>query len=194
VNPTPILFLDIDDVLCLHQQYSGLDAIGALEGRLQRPHQAAHVFSQLFAPGPSAALRQVHDALGGRLRYVISSTWREFMGRADLCLLFDRGGLDFVAAAMHEADRWCTPGKFGRGQRIDEIAAWLDRHHRGEPFAIVDDTYSGASLWPALAMAHHPFHGRVVLCPENVGLRDTDVQTLVDALARSASLAHKGEG
>lgn len=190
----PVLFLDIDDVICLNTVYGGRDAIGALDGLQDRPSHAATVFGKLFAPGPCEVLHRVHNALDGRIRYVISSTWREFMGREDLCLMFTSGGLGFVAASMHEADRWCTPVKAGRGERVAQIAAWLDRHHTGEPFAIVDDTYPGTSLWPALALPNHPFNDRVVLCPENVGLRDNDVQTLVDALSRPASLTNHGEG
>ena len=184
----PVLFLDIDDVICLNAAYGGLDAIGAVEAIRDRPNHAAAVFRQLFAPGPCEVLHRVHETMAGRLRYVISSAWREFMGRDDLRLLFSRGGLDFVAASLHEADRWCTPMKPGRGQRVDEIAGWLDTHHQGEPFVIVDDTYSGASLRPALTLPGHPFRGRVVLCQEGVGLCDEHAQTLVDAFDRPASL------
>ena len=90
---------------------------------------------------------------------------------------------------------------FGRSRRIDEIAEWLDRHHQGQPFAIVDDTHSGASLMPALlpapmapanvsatspstTVSPHPFAGRVVLCEENVGLTDDHVPFIVSALRR----------
>jgi HAD domain in Swiss Army Knife RNA repair proteins len=181
----PVLFLDIDDVLCLNAPYGGFDAVEVIRGRHPKPTQ---VYLQLFSPAACSVLRRVHEAMGGHLRYVISSTWRELLSREDLSLLFCRGGLDFVASALHEADRWCTPLKVHRGQRVDEIAAWLDRHHRGEPFAIIDDGYSGASLRPALLLRDHPLHGRVVLCQENVGLCDAHVQTLLDALARPASL------
>ena len=190
----PVLFLDIDDVICLNTVYGGYQAIDALKGLHDRPNRAATVFGKLFAQGPCEVLHRVHKAMGGRILYVISSTWREFMGREDLCLMFNVGGLGFVAASMHDADRWCTPVNAGRGERVDQIAAWLDRHHRGEPFAIIDDPVSGTSLWPALALPNHPFNGRVVLCSENVGLVDTDVQTLVDALTRPALLATQGEG
>ena len=92
----------------------------------------------------------------------------------------------FVADALHEGERWRTTVKLGRLRRVDEIAAWLDRFHRGEPFAIIDDIQSGASLLPALTLPDHPLVGRVVLCAENVGLNDEHVQTIVDALQRPA--------
>ena len=94
---------------------------------------------------------------------------------------------------------WRTPPKFARGRRIDEIAQWLDRHHHGEPFVILDDMHSGASLIPAMhpspmlssnvpaprhssQSAPHPFAGRVVLCDENVGLTSDHVPFILAAL------------
>jgi hypothetical protein len=100
--------------------------------------------------------------------------------------VFRGGGLAFVADALHDELRWCTPAKFGRSRRVDEVAQWLDRHHQGEPFAIIDDTHSGPSLKPALTHRSHPFAGRVVLCREYEGLLDAHVQPLVDALRRAA--------
>ena len=188
-NRTPILFLDLDDVLCLNPLYGGLDAIEAINGR---HFSQADVYRKLFAPGPCDVLHRVHETMGRELRFVISSSWREFFSREELSLLFGKTGLDFVTGSLHDADRWCTPLKAGRGERVDEIAAWLDRHHGGEAFAIADDTYSGASLRPALVLPDHPFRGRVVLCQEGVGLCDEHAQTLVDALDRTASLPNSG--
>lgn len=185
----PVLFLDLDDVVCLNAPYGGMDALEVI----QDSHiNSTDVYRHLFSLVARDVLYRIHEAMGGHLRYVISSSWRELFGREDLCQLFRRGGLEFVAASLHDADRWCTPLKLKRSQRVDEIAAWLDRHHRGEPFAIVDDEHSGASLRPAVAVPNHPFHGRVVLCQVDVGLCDEHAQTVVDALGRGAAAPVSG--
>lgn len=188
---TSFLFLDIDDVLCLHRPYGGLDVIEAVHGRHPK---ASDVFNTVFDPVARDVLSRIHETLDGRLRYVISSTWRELLDREQMSTVFRKGGLGFVADALLEGGAWCTPVKLRRLQRVDEIAAWMDRHHRGEPFAIVDDVYSGASLDPALTLPAHPFHGRVVLCEESVGLGDEHVQTLIDALERRVVTTFDGEG
>ena len=187
----PVLFLDLDDVLCLNDSYSGFAAVEAINGR---HHSAATVFRKVFASGPSQVLRRTHESMGGELRYVISSTWRESFGREQMCELFRRAGLEFVANALDDGERWRTTVKLRRLRRVDEIAAWLDRFHQGEPFAIVDDVLSGASLLPALTLPDHPFVGRVVLCEENVGLSAEHMQTIVDALQRPLRAPHESEG
>ena len=199
----PILLLDLDDVICMNSPYGGFDAIEAVKGRHVN---AARVYQALFDPSAISALKQVHDEMDASLRYVISSTWRESFSRAQLEVVFQRTGLGFVADCLREGEKWRTPPKFGRSRRIDEIAQWLDRHHQGQPFAIVDDTDSGASLMPALvpapmqpsnvpAVGHsseaapHPFAGRVVLCEENVGLNGDHVPFILAALRRPVPTA-----
>ena len=192
----PTLCLDIDDVICMSSPYGGFDAIAAVNDRHVNP---AQVYQGLFVSSATSALRQIHDEMGAAVRYVISSTWRESFSREQLEVVFHRAGLGFVADCLHVGEMWRTPPKFGRSRRINEIAEWLDRHHQGEPFAIVDDTHSGTSLMQALlpagmspsndpamgpsrTSAPHPFAGRVVLCEENVGLTGDHVPFIVAAL------------
>ena len=209
IAPTahPVLFIDLDEVICMSRRYGCFAAAAAVNDRDVNPQE---VYRLLFQASSVQALKQVHDEVDATLRYVVSSTWREVFTRTQIEVVFRSAGLGFVADHLHEADRWCTPPKFGRSRRVNEIAEWLDRHHRGEPFAIVDDTCSGASLALALAPARepaampppaalsnvpaqkhsrneapHPFSGRVVLCEENVGLTDAHVPFIVAALRRA---------
>lgn len=182
---SPLVFLDIDDVLCLSSPYGGFAAIAAVN---DRHVNAAAVYRELFAAGAVKALKRVHDDMDSRIRYVISSTWRESFSREQLEVVFRQSGLGFVADCLVDGAAWRTPVKFRLHQRIDEIAQWLMRHHQGEPFVILDDTHSGASLRRALKVRvgakPHPFAGRVVLCQEYVGLTDGHVPTIVAALRR----------
>lgn len=174
-----VLFLDIDEVLCLNRPYGGFDVIEAVHQRHDAPEK---VFAEVFDKAACAALETVHQAMEGRLRYVVSSTWRESLDRAQMAQVFFKGGLGFVASSLHDA--WCTPHQSHRGLRVDEVAAWLDGFYLGEPFAIVDDLNSGASLEPALANQRHPFHHRVVLCEPGMGLQHRHVQPLLRALSQ----------
>lgn len=184
----PVLFLDIDDVLCLNKPYGAFAAAAAVRDQHSSPEA---VYRELFAPAAVLALRRLHDEMMQGLRYVISSTWRESFTRHELVTVFRRAGLDFVAENLALEDQWRTLPKLRRSQRIDEIAQWLDEHHEGEPFAIVDDTHSGASLLLATVTSGpqtHPFAGRVVLCKEGVGPTDEHVAPLLGALRRETSL------
>ncbi len=177
-NSKPIIFLDIDDVLCLNKTYGGYDVIRAVRGEHPAPDA---VYREVFDAQACAVLKDVHMALDGQLRYVISSTWREAFTLEQLSEVFRRTGLGFVADALHEA--WHTPIHFERGDRAKDIRIWLAAFHQGEPFVILDDTYSGPSLKPALfAEAMHPFYGRVVLCQEYVGLLPEHKEKLLSAL------------
>ena len=199
----PIIVLDIDDVICMNSPYGGFDAIAAVNGRHVNPDK---VYQGLFEPSATGALKQIHDEMDAAVRYVISSTWRELFSREQLEVVFRRAGLGFVADGLNAGEMWRTPPKFGRSRRIDEIAQWLDRHHQGEPFAVVDDMHSGASLMPALqlvsmppsnvpALGHsrnvapHRFAGRVVLCDEHVGLTGDHVPFILTALRREVPTA-----
>lgn len=182
---TPLVFLDIDDVLCLSAPYGGFDALAAVRKRHGTP---AAVYQTLFAPTAVSALERVHRSMEEQVRYVISSTWRESFHRHQLENVFRRSGLEFVADNLVEGELWRTPSKLRLGRRADEIAQWLDQHHQVEPFVIIDDNCSGASLRPALEVRTgeppHPFVDRVVLCQEDVGLTDAHVPFIVDALRR----------
>lgn len=185
---TPILFLDIDDVLCINRPYGGYDALHALAGQHAN---AADVYRRLFAKRACDVLISVHEAIEGELRYVISSTWREYFGRDDLAMLLTRGGLPQVASNLVADRPWCTPSSGRQGSRAGDIADWLAQHHRGEAYAIVDDLLSGASLKDALEQPDHAFQNRVVLCDEFVGLCEHHAASLVTALSTPAARAHR---
>ncbi len=180
----PILFLDIDDVICLSCPFGGLDAIKAVRGLHAEPDQ---VWRQLFSEGAVANLHRLHQSMNGKLSYVISSTWREYVRRHEMCTIFRNAGLAFVADCLEPGVQWRTPAPWEEPSRADEIAAWLDMEHRSQPFAIVDDTFSGGTLRRALTDVSHPFFNRVVLCDQDVGLRECHLKPLVDALGRPAS-------
>src|SRR5438093_13381770 len=75
----PIVFLDIDDVLCLNNPYGGSDALEAVK---DRHADSDTVLREIFAAEPKRVLESVHQELGGVLRYVSSSTWRRAFSRA----------------------------------------------------------------------------------------------------------------
>src|ERR1700737_5608160 len=58
----PIIFLDIDDVLCLNNPYGGSDALEAVKGRHADPDM---VLREIFAAEPKRVLESVHKAMGG---------------------------------------------------------------------------------------------------------------------------------
>jgi len=177
--PLPIVFLDIDDVLCLNDCYGGADALAAVRGE---HGDAATVLRRIFARQPTRVLRTVHDAMQGRLCYVISSSWREVFSRSQIERVFDAAGLACVVTSFHT--EWSTPVTVPRSTRAAEIAAWLRTHHGGEPFVILDDNFSGGSLPMVERDRAHPWAERVVLCPIGLGLCEQHVDAILAALRR----------
>lgn len=169
----PIVFLDMDDVVCLSNPCGGRDARDAIMGTYVNPER---LYRELFHAAAVAVLHQMHVLLDGHVRYVISSTWRELLTRAQLRHVLREAGMGFVADSMEDLARWATP-VLARPNRRREIGLWLERHHRGEPFVVIDDVWSGASL-----LSGHADPVRIVLCKQAVGLLPRHLSELVPAL------------
>ena len=172
----PVVFLDIDDVLCLNHPYGGSDALDAVTGRHSDPDS---VLREIFAAEPKRVLESVHEEMGGQLRYVIRSSWRQAFSREQIERVFRAADVGFVAAHLHE--KWGTPRRL---DRLGEIELWLRNNHKGEPFVVLDDEYSGASLSGIDAGDARPLASRVVLCSVGVGLTIAHVPIILDALGR----------
>lgn len=177
----PTILLDIDDVLCMSVPYGGYDVIDAFAGRRT---DIDHVLAKIFSTKALDVLRRAHDRMGGDVSYVISSTWRQAFDRDAMVMIFNGAGAGFIAESLLPGDAWCTTVIPGDDMRAQEIELWIRTHGRGEPFVILDDTHSGKSLVGAKADSVHPWHWRVVMCDEFVGLVDEHVGEIVAALRR----------
>ena len=142
----PLVFLDIDDVLCVHRTLNTRDVLAVLAG--DDTVAASTVWQHIFHRHAVENLRQLNDEF--QPWYVISSSWTLHLTREQLCATFVATGLGFVSENLHE--HWCTP-RDDDSYRLVEIDAWLDTHAwRGPrllaqaPFVIIDDELSGQSL------------------------------------------------
>jgi len=164
----PTLFLDLDDVLVLNSQdsYGGYDVLTR-----ERP---TDLWDRLIHPPSRLALL---DALRRwRPKVVMTTSWTRFMPRETFVELFDRTGLELLTQSLHQA--WEAPPLRGADTRREPIELWLRRHHRGEPYAIVDDALSGTGL----AGSSHDLEGRVIFCQCGVGLHRGHLPALGYAL------------
>lgn len=159
----PIVFLDIDDVLCIHRNFNTRQVLAALAG--DPAVDADEVWQQIFHPHAVENLRQLDDEF--RPLYVISSSWTLHVNREQLCATFTKTGLGFVGDNLHAV--WCTPRDIN-SYRLVEIDAWLDTSKwRGSrllvpaPFVIIDDELSGQSL-----VGSH-LEGLTVFCEASAG-------------------------
>lgn len=137
----PIIFLDIDDVLCVHRTMNTRQVLAALAG--DESVNSAEVWQQIFHVAAVEYLRQLHFEF--EPQYVISSSWTLHLTKAQLCAAFEFTGLAFVAENLHE--QWCTP-RDDESYRLVEIDAWLETHAlvAPVPFLVIDDHVSGQSL------------------------------------------------
>lgn len=170
---SPLLFLDIDGVLCSNRICGGRHAAQALRAR-QNPGDSAFSWNELFESEALVAL----DLLMQRSmpHVVITSTWLILFNRAGMEEVFRLTGLGRVADAFHT--QWDAPqNRFE--SRLAAIERWLASNHDGQPFAVLDDGESGSGLRDSKMERD----GRVVLCEDGIGLHGGNLPSLEAALS-----------
>jgi len=154
----PIVFLDMDDVLCLSNQFGSREMLRIIQ---QESPDRPELWSGLVDADASANLYELHREFVPR--YVISSSWPTYLDHGQMCRVLTRTKLQFVVENLHP--EWRTP-RARSSSRRDEIQWWLDAHRTpGQAFLVIDDSYSGTGL------AHSPLalDGHVVLCKSGYG-------------------------
>jgi hypothetical protein len=165
---TGLLFLDIDDIVCLNRPYGAYDVMTT--------DVSAEVYEQLMhAPAVDVLLAALAEH---RPRVVMTSSWIRFIDRERLADVFQLSGLGEVVDSLHDA--WEAP-QASRATRAQAIELWLSQHHAGERFAILDDDLSGTGLRGSAFDAA----GRVVWCERDVGLLPAHLPLIRRALELS---------
>lgn len=175
----PIVFLDMDDVLCVSERYNSVQMMMCIrEQRMEWPELWLH----LVDASAASNLRSLHEQFFPR--YVVSSSWATYLGRSQMCDVFARTSLGFVSEHLH--DSWVTP-RAGTTGRLEEIERWLDEFCTdGLPFVVLDDSLSGWSL----ADSWLDFEGRVVLCEPGRGFTQGKLEVAIALLCRQLSDGH----
>jgi hypothetical protein len=154
----PIVFLDMDDVLCLSDQFGSLEMLRIIQHEIpDRPE----LWAGLVDGEAAANLYELH--LDFMPWYVVSSSWATYLDRDQMCQALTRTKLQFVVDNLHS--EWRTPRALSSSRR-DEVEWWLDAHHKPEqPFLVIDDSYSGTGL----AYSPLALNGHVLLCRSGYG-------------------------
>lgn len=163
----PLLFLDFDDVFCLNNPYGGYDVAA--------PNPPADLWEKLFHAPAVAILKAIVDEAQPQI--VITTSWLRVFDKEGLEQVFERAGLSWIKASLHE--QWEAPPLL-RDNRANAIERWLLKHHAGEPFVVLDDHYSGTGL----AASKMNRQGRVVLCKKDVGLLPEHLPLALAALRK----------
>jgi len=173
LNLQPVVFLDFDEVIKLNPEgaFGGYDVLA--------PDPPPEVWNQLFHAPAVAVLTTVLEQWNPRV--VITTSWLRFMLRDALEHVFVKTGLEHITAALHEA--WEAPQN-ARETRCDAIERWLQVHHRGEPYVILDDDRSGTGL----RASRHFRAGRVIMCAEDTGLTAGQLPAIERALTKRARM------
>lgn len=157
-DASPLVFLDMDDVLCLDDVHHSGQMLKIFE---QKIADYPEMWERLVDAGAAENLRQLHAEFSPA--YVISSSWATYLDREQMCEALTRTQLQFVVENLHA--EWRTPRALSSSRR-DEIEWWLEAHRKPcQPFIIIDDSWSGTRL------AHSPlaWDGHVVLCKGGFG-------------------------
>lgn len=154
----PIVFLDFDDVLAVHQVHNGYRVLDAFAG--EGVEAVPELWTSVFDVGARKNLLALHEEFGPN--YVISSSWASHLSRDQICEVLSRTGLQFVRENLRE--HWCTPRDSVSG-RLSEIEAWLEQHASEgcPPYVIIDDHVSG------LALSDSWLEDRTVFCDAWLG-------------------------
>nr|WP_315475452.1 hypothetical protein [uncultured Undibacterium sp.] len=98
----PIVFLDIDDVVAIDTNYSG----SAVAAKLKSKRKIEDEFwSSVFLSSAVSNLSLLHGDFFPR--YVISSSWTNYLNRDQVAFAFNSAGLDFIAKNLHR--EWRSP-------------------------------------------------------------------------------------
>lgn len=137
----PIVFLDFDDVLAIHEVHNGYRVLDAFAGN--RTEAETELWTSVFHSGAKKNLLALHGDF--KPDYVISSSWALHLNRDQICEVLTRTGLQFVRENLSE--HWSTPRQ-SASSRMNEIEAWLEQHASGDRpgYLIIDDHVSGWSL------------------------------------------------
>ena len=167
----PLVFLDFDDVIAIHPDYTSGVVVAAL--RSGKPHLATELWDNVFHQELRANLARLHHEF--EPSYVISSSWSTYMSREEIQEVLIRGGLDFVAASLHS--NWRSATELG-SYRVTDIAAWLRTNGSARTFAyvILDDLASGRTLVGSVLEPH------TVFCDEWVGFTGIQLERAVAIL------------
>ena len=160
-----IVFLDFDDVLAIHHDHTSSKVVEAL--RSEAVGQDPELWDNLFHESGRANLRALYDEF--QPSFVISSSWATYLLLEEMREVLTRGGLGFVAGALHED--WRSAVNVG-SFRATEISAWLLRHSQSPSPAhvILDDTSSGKTL------VGTPLESITVFCEEWTGFVDNRLE------------------
>jgi hypothetical protein len=174
-----IVFLDFDDVLAVHPEYTSSAVLAAL--KFGNAGEAAELWGNVFHECAQANLHALYDEF--EPQFVISSSWATYMSRDQVADVLTRGGLGFVADSMHEDWRSALDvGAF----RVTDITRWIRQHEHELPFAyvILDDVSSGRTLYGS------SLQSRTVFCGEWQGLVDSRLIEAQIILRAQFSLAN----
>lgn len=170
-----LLFLDLDDVLCINEPFGGLHVHRAIYNPRQVPPD---LYRTLF-------LREAVDALNALLdecnpRVILTTSWLSLLQQQHFVELFRLTGLERVGANFHP--EWDAAADRGVS-RLAAIDRWLALNHRGEPYVVLDDFESGVSL----VGSTHAKVSRVVFCEAGRGFNAGHLPSALRALRRPFS-------
>lgn len=176
-NARPLVFLDMDDVLCLDDVHHSGQMLKIFE---QKIPDYPEMWQRLVDTGAAENLRQLHAEFNPV--YVISSSWATYLNREQMCEALNRTKLQFIVENLHA--EWTTPRALSSSRR-DEIDWWLEAHReQSQPFIIIDDSWSGTRL----AYSPLALDGHVVLCRSGFGFTKKRLKEACRQLQRQGAV------
>lgn len=164
-----LLFLDIDEVLCLSAPYGGR--------HLTLAQPPADLWQRLFSSSAVEVLNAVLEEHSPAV--VLTTSWLQLLDKRGFEAVFARTGLSAVSKALHPS--WDAPQNRG-ATRLQAIEAWLARNPPQDALVVIDDAESGTGLRGSHLDKKH----QVVLCEVGRGLQQGHLLPIRRALRGKA--------
>lgn len=97
----PVIFLDMDDVLCIDSEFHSGEMLLVIQ---QKRPDWPELWEKVVDAEAAANLLRLHEEFNPE--YVISSSWALHLDREQLCDVLERTQLQFVVYNLHE--HWQT--------------------------------------------------------------------------------------
>lgn len=118
----PIVFLDMDDVLCVDSRYSSIEVMDAFKDLSSKNPE---LWANLISPEARTNLGELHREFFPQ--YVISSSWSYNIEQWQMKEVFERTGLEFIAANLLK--KWTIPKRLG-SSKTNEISNQTVKSHQ----------------------------------------------------------------
>ena len=123
----PLIFLDIDDVLCISEEFNSPQVMFCFKNE---DLNCSDLWENFINNSAAQRLRSLHDEFNPL--YIVISSWASYLSRTQMSQVFSRMKLNFAQENMNENGAHRSPEIFEASaralttNRLQQIEGWLN--------------------------------------------------------------------